>query len=70
MDPDWARSLRDECEAAGVAFHFKQTGSVLAREWGCKGKGTDPAEWPEVFPRQYPSTPANQQQTVKDRKNG
>ncbi len=27
MKPDWARSLRDQCEAAGVPFLFKQ--------WGC-----------------------------------
>lgn len=26
MHPDWARSLRDQCEVAGVAFHFKQWG--------------------------------------------
>lgn len=26
MHPDWARSLRDECEAAGVPFLFKQWG--------------------------------------------
>lgn len=33
MHPDWARSLRDQCEAAGVAFHFKQWGEhLLARE--------------------------------------
>jgi protein gp37 len=24
MDPAWARALRDECAAAGVAFFFKQ----------------------------------------------
>lgn len=29
MHPDWARSLRDQCAGAGVAFHFKQWG-----EWG------------------------------------
>lgn len=29
MHPAWARSLRDQCEATGVAFHFKQWG-----EWG------------------------------------
>lgn len=29
MHPDWARSLRDQCAAAGVAFHFKQWG-----DWG------------------------------------
>lgn len=27
MHPDWARSIRDQCVAAGVAFFFKQ--------WGC-----------------------------------
>jgi len=26
MHADWARSLRDQCAAAGVAFHFKQWG--------------------------------------------
>jgi protein gp37 len=29
MHPDWARSLRDQCAAAGVPFFFKQWG-----EWG------------------------------------
>ena len=29
MHPDWARSLRDQCEAARVPFFFKQWG-----EWG------------------------------------
>lgn len=56
MRVEWARSLRDECEAAGVPFFFKQAGSALARQWGCtdaKG-GHNPAEWPEPFPRQYP----------------
>ena len=26
MHPGWARSLRDQCQAAGIAFHFKQRG--------------------------------------------
>jgi protein gp37 len=26
MHPEWARALRDQCAAAGVAFHFKQWG--------------------------------------------
>ncbi len=34
MDPTWARGLRDQCLAAGVAFHFKQWG-----EWGPNGHG-------------------------------
>jgi protein gp37 len=29
MSADWARSLRDQCNAAGVAFHFKQWGEWL-----------------------------------------
>lgn len=32
MHPDWARSLRDQCAAAGVPFLFKQWG-----EWGLAG---------------------------------
>ena len=26
MHPDWVRSIRDQCQAAGVPFHFKQWG--------------------------------------------
>ena len=33
MNPDWVRSLRDQCSAAGVAFHFKQWGSLLPVEY-------------------------------------
>lgn len=34
MHQDWARSLRDQCQAAGVAYHFKQWG-----EWYPDNKG-------------------------------
>ena len=37
MHPDWARSLRDQCQAAGVPFLFKQWGEWLPRSQG----GTD-----------------------------
>ena len=30
LHPDWARSLRDQCQAAGVPFFFKQHGDWLA----------------------------------------
>ena len=30
MHPDWARSLRDQCKAAGVPFFFKQWGEWYA----------------------------------------
>ncbi len=29
MHPDWVRSIRDQCAAAGVAFHFKQWGDWI-----------------------------------------
>lgn len=29
MHPDWARDLRDQCQAAGIAFFFKQWGSLV-----------------------------------------
>jgi protein gp37 len=27
MNPEWARSVRDQCLAAGIRFHFKQFGN-------------------------------------------
>ena len=33
MHPDWARSLRDQCQAAGVPFLFKQWGNWRAAAW-------------------------------------
>jgi protein gp37 len=32
MNPDWARGIRDQCKAAGVAFFFKQWGAWLPVE--------------------------------------
>ena len=41
MHPDWARSLRDQCAAAGVAFFFKQWGEFepIGPVW-IEGRGT------------------------------
>lgn len=61
FDLDWARSLRDQCKAAGVAFYMKQFGrkpeeTVIVKRDGHKWqravplkdkKGGDPAEWPK-----------------------
>jgi protein gp37 len=44
MHPDWARSLRDQCHAAGVAFHFKQWG--LFAPWGSEVPPVDYRESP------------------------
>lgn len=44
MHPDWVRSIRDQCEAAGVPFFFKQWGAYApiheldCNELGVKGK--------------------------------
>lgn len=46
MHPEWARSLRDQCQAAGVPFFFKQWGDVCKSE---TGRLLDGREWNE-FP--------------------
>lgn len=33
MHPDWARSIRDQCSAAGVPFFFKQWGEWRETDW-------------------------------------
>jgi protein gp37 len=44
----WARALRDECRAYGVAFFMKQLGSDYAKAHGLhNGKGEDIQEFPE-----------------------
>lgn len=40
MHPDWARSLRDQCAAAGVPFHFKQWGLFTP-----SGPGAHPVDY-------------------------
>ena len=50
MHPDWARSLRDQCAAAGVAFLFKQNGEWLAEDQGADMLGTERSplfQWPQ-----------------------
>jgi len=46
MHPNWARSLRDQCAAAGVPFLFKQWGEWLVDEYidgdGCRHVGPKP----------------------------
>lgn len=42
MHPDWARSLRDQCAAAGVSYHFKQWGAWAELD---QAKAADEAGW-------------------------
>lgn len=46
MHPDWARSLRDQCEAAGTAFFFKQWGEWTdGQNAGPNPRSIPAAEW-------------------------
>jgi protein gp37 len=45
MQPDWVRSIRDQCQAAGVAFFFKQWGGVNKK---AAGRVLDGREWNEM----------------------
>lgn len=45
MDLAWARSLRDQCESAGVPFFFKQHGGRTAK---AGGRLLDDREWNEL----------------------
>lgn len=44
IKPEWVASLRDQCTAAGVPFHFKQWGGRTAK---AGGKTLDGREWCE-----------------------
>lgn len=46
FDPEWARSLRNECSEAGVAFHFKQHGGRTHAEGGCLIDGQEWKQFP------------------------
>ncbi|PJN96670.1 phage Gp37/Gp68 family protein [Amaricoccus sp. HAR-UPW-R2A-40] len=46
MHPDWVRALRDQCQAAGVAFFFKQWGEWVPGEIaGPNTRSIDAATW-------------------------
>jgi protein gp37 len=48
MDLDWARDLRDQAEAAGVVFNFKQVGGRTADKGGHLLDGREHLDRPEV----------------------
>lgn len=41
MNPNWARNVLEMAKKSHTSYFFKQAGTVLAREWGMKGKGDD-----------------------------
>lgn len=60
MHTGWAHRLLVQGAENGVAVHMKQTGTILAREWGLRSlKGDEPSEWPPEFQvREYPTAAA------------
>lgn len=50
MDPDWARSMRDQCKRAGTAFFFKQWSGFSVKKLG---RELDGKVWDEL-----PAAPA------------
>jgi protein gp37 len=54
-DIAWIRSIVDQCKSAKVPCFVKQLGTITAQLSRRKGKGGDPAEWPEdLRVRQFP----------------
>lgn len=47
MHPDWARGLRDQCAAAGAAFHFKQWGEWKPAPEIIEASGPSFHQWPD-----------------------
>jgi protein gp37 len=47
MNPQWVRSIRDQCINAGVAFHFKQWGGKNKKK---SGRRLDGRTWDELPP--------------------
>ena len=46
LDLAWALDLAERCTGTGTAFFMKQLGTVLTKELGARGKGTNP----DIFP--------------------
>ena len=55
MDPDWVRSIRDQCSNAGVPFFFKQWGGLLKKRNGRELDGRTYDEMPQRVDRPVPN---------------
>jgi protein gp37 len=55
MHPDWVRRLRDQCQAAGVSFFFKQWGGVQKSKTGRELDRRTHDEQPGVTEVEMPS---------------
>jgi protein gp37 len=52
MPIEWVRSIRDQCKAAKIAFHFKQWGGTNKKR---TGRTLDGRTWDEQPPRHVQS---------------
>ena len=55
IDPEWVRSIRDQCRTADVAFFFKQWGGVRKNRTGRELDGATHDQIPTRSPRPIPS---------------
>ena len=70
LDVEWVRSLRRQCDAAGVSLFVKQLGSAWATAVGALAKGGEPADWPpDLRVRTFPTDPVATGQRMR-RSNG
>jgi protein gp37 len=60
MNPDWVRLIRDQCLAAGIAFHFKQWGGTNKKK---ASRMLDGRTWGEQ-PTKYCGQPKEQRQDL------
>jgi protein gp37 len=52
LQPEWVRDIRDQCDATGVPFFFKQWGGAVKSLWGRELDGRTYDAMPE--PRRHP----------------
>jgi protein gp37 len=65
MSPEWALSLRDQCQSAGVPFFFKQWGGVRKKEAGRSLDGRTYDEFPEKI-SQPASAPVDRESLLRE----
>ena len=56
MNPEWVRSLRDQCHSVGVAFFFKQWGGVRKTQTGRTLDGRTHDGYPAISETPVPET--------------
>src|SRR5262249_15220480 len=49
VDPEWVREIRDQCNASGTAFFFKQWGGKNPKSGGRKLDGIEWSQYPTML---------------------